>query len=253
MLASEAPASPFPCLAAFGDLDMKSPHPPTDSPYEASAYSFPTSVVGEEDPGASLDLVVEVPSAPQPVPLQEPASFSRGVVDAPSAETRPTADTAGESSPQSLFRLGLVAGACASLASTVALAWAGWRHTGSCSAATNATSHWLWGDKAFAQRDPSWQHTGLGYLIHHSTATFWAFLYAWAEGARLRGQRPLVRLISAGIAAATACAVDYTITPKRLTPGFEVHLSRRSMTGVYALFALGLAVGCWWAERQARR
>ncbi|RYF77135.1 MAG: hypothetical protein EOO29_22030 [Comamonadaceae bacterium] len=149
--------------------------------------------------------------------------------------------------------MGLVAGACASLASTIALAMQGWRHTGSYSAATNATSHWLWGDKAFAQKDLSWRHTGLGYLIHHSTATFWAFLYAWAEGARLRGQPLRVRLASAGIAAALACVVDYTITPKRLTPGFEAHLSKRSMAGVYALFALGLAARCWWVQRQSRR
>ncbi len=42
---------------------------------------------------------------------------------------------------------------------------------------------------------------------------------------------------------ALACAVDYTITPKRFTPGYELSLSRPSLVAVYAAFAAGLALG----------
>jgi hypothetical protein len=54
------------------------------------------------------------------------------------------------------------------------------------------------------------------------------------------------------MASAIACAVDYTSTPKRLTPGFEHHLSKGSMGLVYACFALGLAAGCLLANRGRR-
>jgi hypothetical protein len=149
-------------------------------------------------------------------------------------------------------RTGIVAGAFASVASTLALAWCGHRDAGSSVAATNATSHWLWGRKALMEKRPSWRHTGVGYAIHHGTATFWAVLYAWLHANRHPAQSTTAALASAGVAAATACAVDYTITPERLTPGFEHHLSKSSMVAVYAMFALGLAAGCAVAHRGRR-
>jgi hypothetical protein len=42
---------------------------------------------------------------------------------------------------------------------------------------------------------------------------------------------------------ALAAFVDYRLTPKRLTPGFEAHLSRSSMLGVFAAIGVGLAAG----------
>jgi hypothetical protein len=45
------------------------------------------------------------------------------------------------------------------------------------------------------------------------------------------------------VAVATlAAAVDYTITPKRLTPGFEKRLPIPSLAVVYAAFGVGLAL-----------
>jgi hypothetical protein len=44
-------------------------------------------------------------------------------------------------------------------------------------------------------------------------------------------------------AAGIACFVDYQLTPKRLTPGFEHRLGRPEMANVYACFALGLMIG----------
>ena len=81
----------------------------------------------------------------------------------------------------------------------------------------------------------------------------WAVLYAWLHANRHPAQPMPAALASAGVAAATACLIDYKLTPRRLTPGFEHHLSTRSMTVVYATFAIGLALGCAVANRERRR
>ena len=151
------------------------------------------------------------------------------------------------------LRTGLVAGALASVSSTLALALAGRREAGSYAAPTNATSHWVWDREALRVYRPTVRHTVLGYLIHHATSTFWAVLYAWAHGNRPHARSVPAALAGAGVAAATACAVDYTITPKRLTPGFEEHLSKPAMTWVYAAFGIGLAFGGLLANRPMGR
>jgi len=50
---------------------------------------------------------------------------------------------------------------------------------------------------------------------------------------------------AAGAVAASgiACFVDYQLTPKRLTPGFEHRLAKPELAHVYACFAAGLLVG----------
>jgi hypothetical protein len=42
---------------------------------------------------------------------------------------------------------------------------------------------------------------------------------------------------------AIAAAVDYGVTPRRFTPGWELALSKKSMVGAFASLALGLAMG----------
>jgi hypothetical protein len=150
------------------------------------------------------------------------------------------------------MRTGLIAGGAASLVSTLVLVWRVQREVGSYSAPTNATSHWLWRDEAFGVHVPTWRHTAIGYAIHHGTATFWAVLYAWLHGNRPAARTLPAALTGAAVASAVACTVDYTLTPKRLTPGFEHHLSKTSMALVYAGFALGLAAGCLAANRGRR-
>ena len=153
----------------------------------------------------------------------------------------------------STLRIGLVAGTLASLASTAALMLCGRREAGSMVAPTNATSHWLWGDQAFEVRRPTLKHTALGYATHHASAIFWALIYGWLHASRHPAQSAPAALASAGAATALACAVDYTIVPHRLMPGFEHHLSKRSLGVVYGLFAVGLAAGCLLAQRRNAR
>lgn len=144
---------------------------------------------------------------------------------------------------------GMVGGAFASVLSTVALAACGRHESGSAYAPTNAVSHWVWGDDAFPHHEPSLRYTGLGYLIHHGCSTFWSVLFERWCGHLLDRKEPAVTLGVATAAAAVACTVDYRCTPRRLQPGYEAHLSRPSLTVVYASFGLGLALGAMLCRR----
>jgi len=148
---------------------------------------------------------------------------------------------------------GLLSGTLAAVLSGAVVAVAGRRQSGSAVAPINAVSHWLWGRQAYGARAPSWRHTGLGYFTHHASAVFWATLYAWLHANRRPARSAAESLAGAGALAAAAAAIDYTVTPRRLRPGFEQHLSKQSMTWVYAALAVGLAVGCAVADRGRRR
>jgi hypothetical protein len=140
-------------------------------------------------------------------------------------------------------REGLIAGSIASLSSTAALALAGREEIGHAAAPVNAISHWFWDRRAFCEDGPSLSHTLTGYLIHHGASVFWGVLHARAWGCRREAKQLAPALAGAAAAAALAFFVDYRMTPRRLTPGFEHRLSSRSMLSVYAWFALGLAAG----------
>ncbi|RWC82886.1 hypothetical protein EN858_29715 [Mesorhizobium sp. M4B.F.Ca.ET.215.01.1.1] len=107
---------------------------------------------------------------------------------------------------------------------------------------TNATSHWLHGDKAGAVRKADLAHTAVGFGTHHASAIFWAAPFeAWL--ARNPPRSPLLMLRDASAVAAIAAAVDYLVVPKRLTPGWETVLSKRSIAAAYVALALDLAAG----------
>lgn len=140
-------------------------------------------------------------------------------------------------------RRGLISGSGASLLSLAALALLSRRETGSAVSATNATSHWLWGDRALRQHRAALRYTALGYLIHHASSVFWAVIYERWSGGHRGGARAVRPWRDAALVSALACATDYLATPKRLTPGFEHHLSKPSMAAVYLAFGVGLAAG----------
>jgi hypothetical protein len=62
------------------------------------------------------------------------------------------------------------------------------------------------------------------------------------------------RLRNAAVTATVANVVDYRLTPRRLQPGFDAQLSRKSMLAIYAAFAVGLTVYDWSSRgRQSAR
>jgi hypothetical protein len=117
---------------------------------------------------------------------------------------------------------------------------------------TNSTSHWLYGDKAGSVRRADVAHTLVGYGTHHASSIFWAFLFeTWLASRPPRP--PLVMLRDALGAAAIAAAVDYGLVPKRLTPGWETVLSKRSIAATFLAMAIGLAAGGMINEELRRR
>lgn len=139
-------------------------------------------------------------------------------------------------------RQAVVSGTLASILSTAVLAFFGKSSMGKALAPTNATSHWLWGDEAYSEHDLSARHTGVGYATHHASAMMWAtILERWLNHKGFVRPAEIVR--DAAVLSAIASFVDYQLTPPRLRPGFEQHLSRGELLAVFAAFGLGLASG----------
>jgi hypothetical protein len=137
----------------------------------------------------------------------------------------------------------MLPGALASVASAAVLTLRGRQDSGHRFAPHNAISHWLWGDKAFRKHAPTWKYTLVGYAIHHASSLMWASVFEQAAGKVLARRSPGATLAVSAATSAVACFVDYQMTPKRLRPGFEQHLSRSSLALVYTAFGLGLAAG----------
>ena len=135
----------------------------------------------------------------------------------------------------------LVSGTVASVLSTIALVARGKAELDDPIAPLNGPSQWVFGKHAAWQPGFRFPHTVVGYLIHHAMSVFWATLFEkWGRRIPVPG-RTAIALIPAAVTSAAACAVDYRLTPERLTPGFEKRLSRKSLALVYVAFAIGLA------------
>jgi hypothetical protein len=138
---------------------------------------------------------------------------------------------------------GMVAGTLASVLSTAVLSMLGRRQARGAAAPLNAVSHWLWGDDALREDRPSWKYTLPGALTQHAASILWAALYSRVYGHRPEAKQ-LPQAIAGGVAtSATAYVIDYTITPKRLTPGYEHRLDGMGMLAVYTALAAGFAAG----------
>lgn len=137
---------------------------------------------------------------------------------------------------------GAISGSYASGVSTAALGITSKKETGSHFAATNAISHWLWGEKAAHQDSMSARYTLLGYTIHHASACLWATVYEKVFGREAEKKQYNNAMLGGLAVAGLACFVDYKLTPERLKPGYEKRLSKKSLTFVYAAFGLALAI-----------
>lgn len=133
----------------------------------------------------------------------------------------------------------LVSGTLAAAAVTLVASLAARRSTGSSAAALNATSHFLWGERAGSEDAYSMKYTGTGFAANYGASIFWALFYELLGGGKRR-TRPRA-LFDGTLVSAAAYVTDYHIVPKRLTPGFEMRLPRAALAGVYAALALGLS------------
>ena len=142
-------------------------------------------------------------------------------------------------------------GTVASVLSTAMLAAMTRLHGHSAASGTNATSHWLWGRRAWRRERADLPHTGVGYAIHHVCSVFWAC--AFAGWNRVRPARTRVVAGRAVAVSVLAALVDYKVVPRRLTPGFEAHLRPAPIAAVYVAFAAGLLLSHAWQRRARQR
>jgi hypothetical protein len=150
----------------------------------------------------------------------------------------------------------VISGSTAAVLSAAALSLRSKADENSFAGGLNGPSQWLWGAREARTRRATLRHTAVGYMIHHGTSVFWALLFERMCGRSNRNR--LLRLSAARIVAeaagmtALAFAVDYGITPRRFQPGFEKHLTRRSMLIVYTAFAAGFALNNLLRRNRAR-
>lgn len=146
----------------------------------------------------------------------------------------------------------ITTGTVTSIVTTVALALLARSEGKSIFQPTNATSHWIYGENAGRVRSAEARHTLLGYCTHHLSAIFWAVPFqVWLAVGRSRAPSTVTR--KAALIAALAALVDYGFVPKRLTPGWEAVISKRSIAAAFIAMALGLALGGMMSPNLQRR
>ena len=135
----------------------------------------------------------------------------------------------------------LATGSVAGLITTAVLALRGRREAGSSVAPINATSHVFWGDEAGTINAVDAKHTVPGLLINSGAGVFWALVHALLLE-RLPRRGPAAAAASGAAVAGLAYVVDYHLIPRRLTPGWELRLSRKSVALGFAALGLSLAI-----------
>jgi hypothetical protein len=142
-----------------------------------------------------------------------------------------------------ILRDSVYVGALSSAASAVTAAACGQIENGNAVAPVNAISHIAWGDKAFDQSTLSPRFTLTGLALNDSAHFGWAVLFELLFGdAAEKGNVP-VALLGGATVSGIAYLTDYHLVPPRLMPGFEKHLSGRSLLIIYVVLALTLAIG----------
>jgi len=141
-----------------------------------------------------------------------------------------------------LLRYAVFCGTGAALATTVAVTASARREGRSLWAPINATSHWLWGREAGAHGEADLAHTALGGATNLGASFFWGGLFGAFLSSR-PPRTPIAIIRDAALMGAIATLVDYRLVPKRLTPGWELALSRGSVLFSMAAMASGLAAG----------
>jgi hypothetical protein len=135
----------------------------------------------------------------------------------------------------------LSSGSLAGLVTTAAVALAGRREARSAAAPINATSHVMWGDEAGTADGVDLKHTVPGLLINAGAGVFWALVHELLL-ARSHARNRATAAATGAAVSALAYAVDYHLIPRRLTPGWELRLSRRGVALGFVALGASLAI-----------
>ena len=101
-------------------------------------------------------------------------------------------------------------------------------------------SHIAWGDHPASHTGRNPHNALVGAALHHGASVFWATFFEALFGRRAE-RNTKDALIGGATIAAAAYVTDYHIVSDRFKPGFEAHLSNRSLVLVYVSLALGFA------------
>lgn len=140
-------------------------------------------------------------------------------------------------------------GSLAGLVTTAAVALAGRREARSAAAPINATSHVLWGDEAGTTDAVDLKHTVPGLLLNTGAGMFWALVHELLLARSPARDRATAAATGAAVGA-LAYAVDYHLIPRRLTPGWELRLSRSGVALGFVALGASLAVAGWLRRRR---
>lgn len=136
----------------------------------------------------------------------------------------------------------LLPAAVAGVAVLGTLALAGRRDSRSAIAPINASSHVIWGDDAAQIEQPTLRHTVPGVAINLGAVFWWAFIFRFLFG-RVADRGPLPALAAGASTMTLAWLLDYKVLPRRLTPGWELRISDRSLFAALAVMGAGLGLG----------
>ena len=114
----------------------------------------------------------------------------------------------------------------------------------------NATSHWLFGDKNIKLDGFHPQQTLIGFATHHASAIFWALVYEYGTP---RWVPKGYREATAAPTAIFAALLDYGLLPPRISPGWELAISKKSVGAGFVLLGAGLAIGRTMFDRRTKR
>lgn len=108
----------------------------------------------------------------------------------------------------------------------------------------NAISHIFFDKQAMGQAKFSAKYTLSGLLLNFGAMLGWA---AVAEASfvflKLPAREFVTSTMVAIVVSVMAYVVDFHVVPKRLTPGFEIVVSKRSLLIIYVGLALAFFVG----------
>jgi hypothetical protein len=139
----------------------------------------------------------------------------------------------------------LLCGAGAGLASVAAIALLAKVERRPVLGPINASSHWLWGDADAARPAKDGRadlaHTAVGGATNIGAGLFWGAILGALRNPARNAPGQLVR--DGALLGAVAGVLDYGLLPRRLSPGWELALSGRSVVLAMAAMATGAVLG----------
>jgi hypothetical protein len=136
----------------------------------------------------------------------------------------------------------LISGAAGGLLSHLAAAAASRSERGRSALAMHAVSHIAYDDDPESHDGHRARDWWAGSALHHGASVFWATFFEAFFGKDAE-RSTASALVGGATIASAAYLTDYHVVSERFKPGFEAHISDRSLFLIYAALAVGLAAG----------